>query len=97
MLKTIRALKMMAREKFSSSQWRRAFAKYSKLGYPSDDDSDEEDMLGSHFELPAMKNSGKYGRHFVMDEKRLPNDSMNPRQSNLSDMRLIKDSGSPLD
>ena len=56
---------MMAREKFSSSQWKRAFAKYSKLGYPSDDDSDEnEDVLGSHLELPAIKNhSNYYGGH----------------------------------
>ena len=47
---------MMAREKFSPSQWKRAFAKYSKLGYPSDDDSDENDeVLGVHLELPKMK------------------------------------------
>ena len=69
---------MMAREKFSSSQWKRAFAKYSKLGYPSDDDSDEnEDVLGSHLELPDIKNH--------------PNYSMNPQQSNLSNMDLNKD------
>ena len=81
---------MMAREKFSSSQWKRAFAKYSKLGYPSDDDSDEnEEVLGSHLELPY--------RNYALDEKRLSNDNMNQHQSNYSDTRLIKDQGSPLD
>ena len=81
---------MMAREKFSSSQWKRAFAKYSKLGYPSDDDSDEnEEVLGSQLELPS--------RNYASDEKRLTNDNKNQHQSNYSDMRLIKEQGSPLD
>ena len=36
-LSTLRALKMIVREKFTAKEWRRAFDKHSKLGYPSDD------------------------------------------------------------
>ena len=35
---------MIVREKFTPREWRKAFAKHSQLGYPSDDDKvdDEE-------------------------------------------------------
>ena len=42
-LSTLRALKMMMREKFSSKEWRKAFAKHSQLGYPSDDSLEEDE------------------------------------------------------
>ena len=43
-ISTLRALKMIVREKFTPREWRKAFAKHSQLGYPSDDDKvdDEE-------------------------------------------------------
>ena len=43
-ISTLRALKMIVREKFTPKEWRKAFAKHSQLGYPSDDDKvdDEE-------------------------------------------------------
>ena len=31
---------MIVREKFTPKEWRRAFDKHSKLGYPSDDSND---------------------------------------------------------
>ena len=77
---------MMAREKFSPSQWKRAFAKYSKLGYPSDDDSDENEEFGDHLELPNMKGKKSYGRHSASDEK-TPHHYT--KQCNLSERRLI--------
>ena len=79
---------MIAREKFSSSQWKLAFAKYSKLGYPSDDDSDENEEFGDHLELPNMKGKQSYGRNSASDEKP-PNESKEQRQSNFSERRLI--------
>ena len=33
---------MLAREKFTAKEWRRAFRKHSKLGYPSDDTPEED-------------------------------------------------------
>ena len=40
-LSTLRALKMIVKEKFSHKEWRRAFEKHSKLGYPSDESYDD--------------------------------------------------------
>ena len=34
---------MIVREKFTAKEWRRAFEKHSKLGYPSDDDEEFTD------------------------------------------------------
>ena len=34
---------MIVREEFSAKEWRRAFAKHSQLGYPSDDSFEGED------------------------------------------------------
>ena len=79
---------MMAREKFSPSQWKRAFAKYSKLGYPSDDDSDENEDFGDQLELPNMKGKQSYGRHSASDGKPT-NESKDQQQSNFSERRLI--------
>ena len=33
---------MLVREKFTAKEWRRAFAKHSKLGYPSDDTPEDD-------------------------------------------------------
>ena len=79
---------MMAREKFSPSQWKRAFAKYSKLGYPSDDDSDENEEFGDHLELPNMKGKQSYARNSASDATP-PNESKDQHQSNFSERRLI--------
>ena len=40
-LSTLRALKMIVREKFTAKEWRRVFKKHSQLGYPSDDNLDD--------------------------------------------------------
>ena len=79
---------MMAREKFSPSQWKRAFAKYSKLGYPSDDDSDENEDFCDHLELPNMKGKQSYGRNSASNGT-TPNESKDKQQSNLSERRLL--------
>ena len=46
-LSTLRALKMIVREKFTPKEWRRAFNKHSKLGYPSDDTPEEDAVADS--------------------------------------------------
>ena len=47
---------MLAREKFTAKEWRRAFAKYSKLGYPSDDTPEED---GNQLEIIGEKQISK--------------------------------------
>ena len=44
LVKTLRALKHMTKQKFSTREWRKVFEKYSNLGYPSEDEilSDDE-------------------------------------------------------
>ena len=44
-LKTLRTLKMIVREKFTPQEWRRAFSKYSKLGLSSDEDTANDNEL----------------------------------------------------
>ena len=49
---------MIVREKFSAKEWRRAFAKHSQLGYPSDD-SFEAEAKEIPFEMSDSKSSQK--------------------------------------
>ena len=42
-MKTLRALKHMTKQKFSTREWRKVFEKYSNLGYPSEDEIPSDD------------------------------------------------------
>ena len=83
---------MMAREKFSGSQWKRAFAKYSKLGYPSDDDSDE-DEVGEHLELPIERSRNDFSIDVLNDDQKDQKRSETPshQSGKLPDERLLRE------
>ena len=51
---------MIVREKFTAAEWRRAFAKHSKLGYPSDDSTEyvEENILTESIS-PVKETAGR--------------------------------------